>query len=69
MHRPDVVSVVAIPIICAIIGVAFKKSGRKQKVGDIHGDGNNIINGNVVSKMKEYIATIEPEGNAASDNE
>ena len=42
-----IIGVVAVPIICAIIGVVFKKTGRKQKVGDIHGDGNSIINGDV----------------------
>lgn len=41
-----IIGVVGVPIICAIIGV-FKKAGRKQKVGDIHGDGNRIINGDV----------------------
>ena len=42
-----IIGVVAVPIICTIIGVVFKKAGRKQKVGDIHGDGNSIINGDV----------------------
>ena len=42
-----IIGVVAVPIICAIIGVAFKKAGRKQKVGDIRGNGNSIINGDV----------------------
>lgn len=39
-----------IPIIVALIGVLAvicKKSGRKQKVGDIIGDGNSVINGDV----------------------
>lgn len=39
-----------IPIIAAIIGfvaVLVKKSGRKQKVGNITGDGNVVINGDV----------------------
>lgn len=42
-----IIGVVAVPIIVAVIKVAFSKSGRKQKVGDIHGDGNQIINGDV----------------------
>ena len=42
--------VIAIPIIAAIIkslAVIFKKSGRNQKIGNITGDGNTIINGDV----------------------
>lgn len=39
-----------IPIIVAIIGalaVINKKSGRKQKVKGITGDGNTVINGDI----------------------
>jgi len=42
--------VTVIPILAAVIGavaVIIKKSGRKQKVGNITGDGNTIINGDV----------------------
>ena len=44
------IGAIVIPIVVAIIGlvaVFVKKSGRKQKVGDIYGDGNNVINGDV----------------------
>ena len=39
-----------IPIIVVIIKALtaiFKKSGRKQKVGNITGDGNIVINGDI----------------------
>lgn len=39
---------VVVPIVVALIGVIavlVRKAGRKQKVGDIHGDGNQVING------------------------
>ena len=39
-----------IPVIGVIIKaltVIFKKSGRNQKVGNITGDGNTIINGDI----------------------
>lgn len=39
-----------IPILAAVIGavaVIIKKSGRKQKVGSITGDGNIVINGDI----------------------
>lgn len=42
--------VTVIPIIVAIISlvaVLIKKSGRKQKVGNITGNGNAVINGDV----------------------
>ena len=42
--------VTVIPIIVAIISlvaVLIKKSGRKQKVGNITGDGTTIINGDI----------------------
>lgn len=42
-----IIGAVAVPIIVAIIKVAFSKSGRKQKIGDIHGNGNQIVNGNI----------------------
>lgn len=39
-----------IPVLVAIISTAaviIKKSGRKQKVGNITGDGTTIINGDI----------------------
>lgn len=42
-----IIGVVAVPILVAVIKVVFTKSGRKQKVGDINGDGNQVINGDV----------------------
>lgn len=42
--------VTVIPILAAVIGavaVIIKKSGRKQRVGNITGDGNNVINGDI----------------------
>lgn len=42
-----IIGVVFIPIVVAIIKVAFSKSGREQKVGDINGNGNQLINGDV----------------------
>ena len=42
-----IIGAVAVPIIVAIIKVAFAKSGRKQKVGDINGNGNQIVNGDI----------------------
>jgi len=44
------IGAIVIPIVVAIIGaiaVIAKKNGRKQKVGDIHGNKNTIINGDV----------------------
>lgn len=41
---------VVVPLLVAIIGGFFmllKKSGRNQKVGDVNGNGNTIINGDV----------------------
>lgn len=41
---------IVIPIIVAIISavaVIIKKTGRKQKVGNITGDGNMVINGDI----------------------
>lgn len=41
---------IVVPVLVAIIGViaAFaKKSGRKQRTGDIKGNGNKVINGDV----------------------
>ena len=43
-------SAVVIPVIVAIIGgiaVVINKSGRKQNVGDVKGNNNSIINGDV----------------------
>lgn len=42
-----IIGVVLIPIVVAIIKVAFSKSGKKQTVGDIKGNGNQVINGDV----------------------
>ena len=42
-----IIGVVLIPIVVAVIKVAFGKSGRKQTVGDINGNGNHVINGDV----------------------
>ena len=42
-----IIGVVLVPIVVAIINVAFSKSGRKQTVGDIKGNGNQVINGDV----------------------
>lgn len=42
--------VIVVPIVVALIGtfaVYAKKSGRNQKIRDIHGDNNTIINGDV----------------------
>lgn len=42
--------VTIIPILAAVIGavaVIIKKSGRKQRVGNITGDGNIVINGDI----------------------
>lgn len=41
---------VVVPLLVAIIGgisVLLKKPGRNQKVGDVNGNGNTIINGDV----------------------
>lgn len=49
------IGAIVVPIIVAIIGavaVLVKKAGRKQKVGDIRGNGNTIINGDVNEKKK-----------------
>ena len=37
---------VVVPIVVALIGT-LKKSGRNQKIRDVHGDGNTFINGDV----------------------
>ncbi len=42
-----IIGVVLVPIVVAVIGAVVKKSGRKQNVGDIHGNGNSLINGDV----------------------
>lgn len=42
-----IIGVVLVPIVVDIINVAFSKSGRKQTVGDIKGNGNQVINGDV----------------------
>ncbi len=44
------IGAIVIPIVVAIISavaVLIKKTGRKQKVGDIRGNGNTVINGDV----------------------
>ena len=38
---------VVVPIVVAIIGAVAKKTERKQTVGDINGDGNHVINGDM----------------------
>jgi hypothetical protein len=42
-----IIGAVLVPIVAAVIGALLKKSGRKQKVGDIHGNRNTIINGDI----------------------
>ncbi len=42
-----IIGVVVVPIVAAIIGAVAKKTGRKQTVGDINGDGNHVINGDM----------------------
>ena len=53
-----IIGVVLVPVVVAIIKVAFSKSGRKQTVGDIKGNGNQVINGDVhrtfTKKGNEY---------------
>lgn len=44
------IGAVVVPILVALIGfisILLKKSDRSQKVGDIKGNGNTIINGDV----------------------
>lgn len=44
------IGAIVVPIVVAIIGavaVLVKKNGRKQKVGDIQGNRNAVINGDV----------------------
>ena len=44
------IGAVVVPILVALIGfisILLKKSDRSQKVGDIKGHGNTIINGDV----------------------
>lgn len=44
------IGAIVVPIVIAIIGLVsahVMNSGRKQKVGDISGDGNSVINGDV----------------------
>ena len=50
------IGAIVVPIMVAIIGavaVLVKKAGRKQKVGDIRGNGNTIINGDVKEKRDD----------------
>ncbi len=42
-----IIGVVVVPIVVAVIGVVSKKTGRKQIVRDINGNGNRVINGDV----------------------
>ena len=42
-----IIGVVAVPILVALIKVFFTKPGRKQKVGNVNGNGNQVINGDV----------------------
>ena len=37
-----IIGVVLVPIVVAVIGAVVKKSGRNQKVGDIHGNRNSV---------------------------
>lgn len=44
------IGTVVVPILVAIIGFfsfLLKKSDRSQKVGDVNGNGNSIINGDI----------------------
>lgn len=44
------IGAIVVPIIVALIGLVtalVKKSGRKQKLRDINGSGNTVINGDV----------------------
>lgn len=44
------IGAIVVPVVVAIIGLIaslVKKSRRRQKVGDIIGDGNSVINGDV----------------------
>ena len=50
------IGAIVVPIIVAIIGavaVMAKKAGRKHKVGDIRGNGNIIINGDLNEKRND----------------
>ena len=42
-----IIGVVLVPIVVAVIGAVLRRSGRNQKVGDIRGNGNTVINGDV----------------------
>ena len=47
---------VIVPILITIIGGVFhlcKKSGRNQKIGNINGSGNTIINGDVTEHTQK----------------
>ena len=46
-HWQWIIGAVVVPVIVAIIKVVLSKSGRKQKVGDINGNGNQIVNGDI----------------------
>ena len=44
------IGAIVVPIVVALIGLVaalVKKSGRRQKISDISGDGNTVINGDV----------------------
>ena len=44
------IGAVVVPILVALIGfisILLKKSDRSQKVGDVNGNGNSIINGDI----------------------
>lgn len=41
------IGAVVVPIVVCIITVLFKKPERKQKIGDVNGSRNTIINGDV----------------------
>lgn len=53
---------VIVPILIAFIGgiiKLFMKSGRNQEVGDINGNGNVIINGDVTEHSKKQRNRIQ----------
>lgn len=48
------IGAVVVPFLVALIGfipILLKKSDRSQKVGDINGNGNTIINGDVKKQL------------------
>lgn len=52
------IGAVIVPILIAIIGGIIKlceKSGKNQRVGNINGNGNTIINGDVTEHCKKQM--------------